>query len=263
MALRNAVKPNKPSTTDSPLVSGLPKGVETNPVEPPTFETDEAPANDPVAVTESPTTSLATAPAANTALSMPLSTGTTLKALQNVIGATDLESLGIGVFPRITVGLDGFSIDKTKELGKKIKFEVLSWNFLWMVTTGEQNNDEASKLIRTSYDGVNLKGGEGTVTDYVRHLRETEGYDKTAVKQYIEVYCNLLWSEAKGDVPAEELQIHQLSLSPQSVGQWQRYMLETGMRKARGIPDSPVVFATQEKKVIGSNKFGVANFSAR
>lgn len=213
---------------------------------------------------EAPTT---TTPAivqgvSGTAVASPLSAGTVMKSLQNAIPTTDLESLGIGVFPRITVGLDGFSVDKTKELGKKIKVEVLSWSYLWLVTTGEQN-DEANKALRTSYDGVNLKGGEGTVADYVKYLKEVEGYEKTTVKQYAELYANLLWSEAGGDVAPEEQQIVQVSLSPQTVGQWGRYMLESGLRRAKGIPDSNVVVMTGEKKILGPNKFGIATFSPK
>ena len=233
---------------------------------------EESPVKDSVTVdqpttTEAPETpkTLAQAPAprpANTALS-PLTAGTVLKQLQNAIPTTDLEALGFGVFPRVTVGLDGFSIDKTKELGKKIKIEVLSWSYVWIITHGENNNAEADKLIRTSYDGVNLKGGEGSVADYIKFLKEVEGYEKAAVKQYAEVYANLLWTEAGGDVAPEDLQIVQVSLSPQSVGQWGRYMLESGLRRARGIEDSNIVVLTQEKKVLGSNKFGVAHFSAR
>lgn len=233
---------------------------------------EESPVTDSVSVnqptpTEAPETqkTLVQAPAlrpANTALS-PLTAGTVLKQLQNAIPTTDLESLGFGVFPRVTVGLDGFSIDKTKELGKKIKIEVLSWSYVWIITHGENNNAEADKLIRTSYDGVNLKGGEGSVADYIKFLKEVEGYEKAAVKQYAEVYANLLWTEAGGDVAPEDLQIVQVSLSPQSVGQWGRYMLESGLRRARGIEDTNVVVLTQEKKVLGSNKFGVAHFSAR
>lgn len=242
----------------------------------PAFEQDEAehlteqPA--PNEAPEPPThTTQAIAPKVqSTSVATPLSAGTALKSLQNAIPTVELESLGIGVFPRVTVGLDGFSIDKTKELGTRIKFEVLSWSYVWLVTTGEQNNDEANKCIRTSYDGVNLKGGEGLVSDYVKYLKEVDGYDKSCVKQYVEVYATLLEFEKKEgkemvtvEVPEEERQIHQISLSPQSVGQWGRYMLESGLRRAKGIQDSNIVVANQERKVLGANKFGIAIFSVK
>jgi hypothetical protein len=158
------------------------------------------------------------------------------------------------------VGLDGFSRDKTKELGKKIAIEVLSWSYLWMVTAGEQN-EEANRLIRTSYDGKHLKGGEGSVEDYVKYLK-SEGYDKAAVKQYAEVYSNLLWSEVGGDVAADEQEIVQVSLSPQSVGQWGRYLLESGLRKAKGIEDTNVITLEAQRRILGSNKFGIATFTS-
>jgi hypothetical protein len=218
------------------------------------------------------TTTPAIAPkTVNTQVAVPLSDGTALKALQNAIPTVELESLGIGVFPRITVALDGFNIDKTKNLGTRIKFEVLSWSYVWLVTTGVQKpSDEDNKCIRTSYDGVNLKGGEGSVADYVKYLREADGYDKACVKQYVEVYANLLEFEEKQgkelvtvEVPADEQQIYQISLSPQSVGQWGRYMLESGLRRVKGIADSNIVVANQESKVIGANKFGIALFSPK
>ena len=218
----------------------------------PSFESDEE------GVTSEAAPVAAPQRASGTSVS-PLTAGTAIKQLQNAIPTSDLESLGIGVFPRITVGLDGFSRDKTKELGKKIAIEVLSWNYIWMVTAGEQNNDEANKLIRTSYDGKNLKGGEGSVEDYVKYLK-SEGYDKAATKQYAEVYCNLVWSEVGGDVASDEQEIMQVSLSPQTVGQWGRYLLESGLRKAKGIEDSNVVTLEAQRRIIGSNKFGIATF---
>jgi len=227
----------------------------------PAFESEDSLADQP-ALNQAPETSPnpTTAPAttSGTAVS-PLTSGTVIKQLQNAIPPSELENLGIGVFPRITVGLDGFSRDKTKELGKKIAIEVLSWSYVWLVTTGEQNNDEANKLIRSSYDGKNLKAGEGSIEDYVKYLK-SEGYDKAQVKQYAEVYANVLWSETLGDVSAEEREIVQVSLSPQTVGQWGRFLLEAGLRRAKGVEDSNVVTLTQEKRVLGSNKFGIATF---
>lgn len=224
----------------------------------PAFESEDQP--HPNEAPETPKT-LTPAPATHqtTAVS-PLSAGTVIKQLQNAIPTTELENLGIGVFPRITVGLDGFSRDKTKEMGKKIAVELLSWSYVWLVTAGEQG-DEANKLIRTSYDGKELKGGEGSVADYVKWLKE-EGYDKAQVKQYAEVYANLIWSEVGGDVAADEQEIVQVSLSPQTVGQWGRFMLESGLRRAKGIEDSNVITLEASRRIIGANKFGIATFAS-
>ena len=231
-----------------------------NQAQAPAFESEELAEQPSPAETKAVPQDLPVAPSTGTAVS-PLTAGTAIKQLQNAIPTTELENLGIGVFPRITVGLDGFSRDKTKELGKKIAIEVLSWSYVWLVTTGEQNNDEANKVIRTSYDGKNLKGGEGSVEDYVKYLK-SEGYDKAQTKQYAEVYANLIWSEVGGDVKSDEQEIVQVSLSPQTVGQWGRYLLESGLRKAKGVEDSNIVTMTQEKRVIGNNKFGIATFAS-
>lgn len=252
MALRNAAA----ATAPAPAPAFEPEGDAPTA----TINTSTTPANDSAAA---PVGTAVTVPQ-KTAVASPLLSGSVLKDLKDVIGTTELEAVGVGTFPRITVGLDGFSMDKTKELGRKIKFRVLSWNFVWMVTTGEStDNAEANKLIRTSYDGVNIKGGEGKVEDYLKKLRDVEGYGKASTRQYGEIFANLLWSEAKGDVPEDEQGIVQISLSPQSLMKWQGYILESAVRKARFGIDSDEVVATQEKKILGPNKFGVAVFSPK
>jgi len=187
--------------------------------------------------------------------------GTALAAKKNLIPVEALETLNNGVFPRITIGLDGISADD-HELGKKVQLEVLSWNALTMVSANENEDAEANKLVRSSYDGVNLRGGEGPVVDYVAKLK-ADGYEKASAKQYIEVWAHLLWSENDGPVPEADRRMYQVSLSPTSAGRFQGYMLESGIRKARGIPDSDVVYMTQEKVNKNNKKWGVAVFSAK
>ena len=187
--------------------------------------------------------------------------GTVLAAKKNLIPVEALETLNNGVFPRITVGLDGISADD-HELGKKVQIEVLSWNALTMVSANENEDAEANKLVRSSYDGVNLRGGEGPVVDYVAKLK-SDGYEKASAKQYIEVWAHLLWSENDGPVPEADRRMYQVSLSPTSAGRFQGYMLESGIRKTRGIPDSDIVYMTQEKVNKNNKKWGVAVFSAK
>lgn len=198
-----------------------------------------------------------------------LDKSTMMRGLQNAIPTEELATMGIGVFPRITASLEGFVVDKNKKkLGRKIRCEVLSWNYITMITTGEQNNAEANKLIQTSYDGVLLKNGNA-VAEYIAFLKG-EGYSKTEAKKYAEVYVNLVgFMELRGDsfvrveVPAEEQAIYQVSLSPQSLGQWGKYLLEGSLRKARGISDDSVVTMEAESKTIGSHTFGFATFTPR
>lgn len=235
--------------------------------------------DDNTAVAEKPATApaeaAAPAPAAaastSRAVAAPTPTGmniaqaarsTALKGLENQFELAALESLGNNVFPRITCGLEGFSVNKTKELGKRIQFEVISWNYVTLVSAGEQDDPEADKLVRSSYDHVNLKGNEGTVDEYVAKLK-ADGYERASSKKYIEIYANLVWSEQGGAVPVDQQTIHQLSVSPTSTGRWQAYLLQAGVNKAKGISDSNLVFATQEKVVNGNKKWGVAAFSLK
>lgn len=245
MALRN-----NPTAAAKPVDNTPPFEAEDSETEMPASVTSVAPAND----------ALAIAPASSDIVALD-TRGSTLGKLQNALPVEVLESLGMGTFPRITVGLDGFSLDKVHELGKRITIEVLSWNYVWLITTGEQNNPEANKKIRTSYDGENLKDGNNTIDGYIAELKR-EGYDKAGKRQYGEIYCNLISSDVRGEVKPEDREIHQISVSPQSVAQWMGFMLSAVVRRnSLGIADSPRVLLTQAKKVNGPNAYGIIKFS--
>ena len=184
-----------------------------------------------------------------------------MKALQNVIPTEELSGMAVGVFPRITCALDGLNLDQDKNLGKRIQLGVISWNYLWMVVTGEQDNPEANKLIRSSYDGANLKDGEGSVAGYVDYLKNTRGFVGATVKKYVEMYGHLVSSSAMGPVPLDEQQLVQVSVAPQSVGQFGRYMLESGLRKAQGLHDSHVLYLEQQSRQNGPKRFAYLTFA--
>ena len=196
------------------------------------------------------------------AMALALKKPTGLDEAQNVIGIDMLETMGIGAFPRITVDQGGFSEDKTKELGKAIKIELLSWNYVTLITTGEKDNKEADKLIRNSYDHVNVTGEGCTVDEYIARLRE-QGYEKAGSKKYVEIYANLLWTSNGGAVAPEDVRMVQLSLSPQSVSQWQRYLLESRMKSAKGLPVPTEITIGSVRKTLNSNTFGIMNFGAK
>lgn len=208
--------------------------------------------------------------------------GTAMSGFKDRLGQTELESMGFGVFPRITIDNGGgFAVNKNEiELGRRIEVEMLSWNYVTLITTGVKNdtNPEAAKLIRTSYDGVNIKGGEGSVASYVQRLK-AEGYANASAKLYIEIYCFLrryIKTDAKGqstaiEIPEDEQTIHQISLSPQSAGQWNGHLTNLAVRanraKAKGTEgteaDIEVLVCEGEKKVLGANTFGLVKFSRK
>lgn len=201
-----------------------------------------------------------TAPA-NTALALALKKNTALDDLQNVIDGDMLAGMSFGAFPRIVVAPGAFTDKNTgKSLGDRLKIELLSWNFVTIVSPNENNNREANKLIRTSYDGVNLINGEGPVADYVAMLREKKGYTNANAKRYIELYANLLETGKGGVVPEEEQKITQISVPPTSSGPWGAFLLEQRMKARKGVDISPVITLLADSKNDGANTWGVIEF---
>lgn len=188
-------------------------------------------------------------------LALALRKPTSLDDAQNVIGIDALETMGIGTFPRITAK-GGFKRDKTEGLGQWVKFELVSWNYVTLVSAGD-NDSEANKLVKSSYDHVNIPGEAMTVDAYVQKLKD-DGYEKAKAKKYVEVYAMLLATDKKGEL--DEPQMVQLSLSPQSVKQWQRFLLESriGAYKQKSIGN--VILAETESKVNGANDYDVMVF---
>lgn len=237
-----------------------------------TTAANEAPkpaANAPTA--SAPAAAPTPAPAQTTAVAArPAGAVTTLNSLRTVlddsqdqIGPEALEAMGFGALPRVTVSPGIFQIDK-QPVGDKVEVELLSWNYMTLVTTGvkDKGNPEANKKIRTSYDGVNLIKGEGTVADYITALK-AEGYKDAGSKKYVEVYANLRWTAKGGEVAVEDQKMVQLSLSPQSVARWQAYLLEKRLHSRRGIEASPILVIEAESKTIGSDSFGIMKFGAK
>lgn len=202
-----------------------------------------------------PGTAVAVANQSAMALALRKSTG--LDDAQFVIDAKQLEQMGVGTFPRVTVDQGGFSRDKTDFLGSWIKIRLLSWNPVTLVTAGEKDDKDADKLIRSSYDGVNIAAEGCTVNEYLAKLREN--YENASIKGYVEIYAELLTFD-KDKAPTDEPPMVQISVSPQSVKQWQRFLLESRMRAARGVPPQ-MEFCIGSKRVTqGSNTYGVMEF---
>lgn len=122
----------------------------------------------------------------------------------------------------------------TKEkLGKAIRIRIVSFNNRWLVATGE-NDQESKGKIRNSYDKVNLDGEDMTVDEYVAELR-AEGYKKTKVEPYIDLWADIVWTEAKGDIPAAEQQLTRLQLSKTSSGNFSYFCGNRGRQESAGL----------------------------
>lgn len=176
-----------------------------------------------------------------------------------VLSLQDVEAIGFGTFPRLTVDLGGLMLDKT-EVGKTAKLEVISWNFRHVITTNSQD-PEAKEKTRISYDGETIQGSGESVQAYIDGLK-AEGYEKAGSKLYCDLWGNLIFTEKQGDIPLDKQQMVQVQLSPQSLQQFKRYQLERGLKESRGMEPSTMVTITAERREFNGNRFGLMLFSA-
>lgn len=261
MALRNAQK-----TTDAnPAFEGM---------ESETFENTAAPAVSESAST--PTAQDTSKVSATTAIAKAQTTGIVpakvgrkfqpaLIEFQDVIGQDDIEALGIGAFPRITADLSGLVMDKTREIGKSIKLELLSWNLRYIVTPGV-DNEEANSLVRYSNDGLTISGTGESVVDYVKQLKDVEGYEKASVKTYMDLWGNLA-SEGDGpEIDPADRQMIVVQLSPQSMSQFKALQMVRGVKISQGVVSAEepfLVTITGESKTLNSKRFGFMTFTIK
>lgn len=193
-------------------------------------------------------------------LSAGLSAKTTLDNLRDVISAEMLESISFGAFPRIVVSPGQFSIKGDgKLLGDEVDIRIQSWNYVTLVTTGEQNNKEADKLIRSSYDGSTISGTGETVAEYIRSLK-AQGYDKAAPKKYLEIYCNIIRTGKLG--PVNDGKLYQVSVPPTSTGPWGVFLLSQKMAQNEGATITQNVRMKAGSKTGNGNTWGVIDFEA-
>lgn len=186
-----------------------------------------------------------------------------IRVLKHAIPVEDLKMIKTGTFPRITTDTGGIVLDKVGEMGKWIEFELVSWSPVTLVVSGEQNDPEANKLIRSSYDGVMLDDQSMSVQKYVEYLTNVKKYAKASAKQYTQFIIMLIATEnTPAPIPAAERKLYEVSLAPTSGSQWQKYMLEAGIRAARGVEDTTLVRMGHVKKVSGPNTYGVMLFDA-
>jgi hypothetical protein len=225
-------------------------------------------------VTESKPAAAAAAASAETAVVIAEAKAGALAVSKKFIGAlSDKENvfppgtLDFNTFPRVTVGLDGFSQDDGKDLGKEIKIEVMSYNTRWVASPGD-DSDEAKKHVRYSTDGkfIASNGDDNgqEVQAYIQELKVSHGYEDAGLKEYLSIYGFL--TSANGEsIPDEDRQIVELQVPPQSRVLFQRHQITEGVKIQRGIiKASDIVVCRQEKKNgTGTKKFALIHFASK
>ena len=178
----------------------------------------------------------------------------------NTISLEDVESMGVGAFPRVTVDLGGFMLDD-EEIGSEIRIDMLSWNFRYMITTGA-NDEEAKKKVKVSYDGETVADTGETVKDAVEAFKE-EGYEKAACKCYVDLWGSLMTKKG-AELAEEDRPLVQIQLSPESVKKFKAFQVEVGFKQARCLVEATgVVVLRAQRGEWKGNRFGYCTFALK
>jgi hypothetical protein len=109
--------------------------------------------------------------------------------------------------------------------------------------------------VRYSKDGQTIDGTGESVAAYLKKLRETDGYDQAAVKQY----CELVVLLSKSEKPSEHVgNMVQISLSPQSRKLFEGYRYQESVKvalKKRSAEGIEQIRVSTEVKSQGQNTF--------
>lgn len=200
----------------------------------------------------------AVVPAAAKSLAKAQKLETVLVDLENAI-----PKLDFGVIPRLVATQGSFQDADGKSLGDEVNFTLVSFNNQFIVSPGD-DSEAAKEFVAYSTDGKVIDETGELVTDYVRKLKEDEGYEDAACKHYVEL-VGILNGSAKDS--EYEGQLVMISLSPQSRKQFEGYRLQRSVQIRMGRIDaeshgSENLKLNAESKKMGSNTFTLVKFKA-
>jgi hypothetical protein len=185
----------------------------------------------PVDSTAAATTAVATASASSALAVSGQGSASTLAALKDVVHV-EWDTL-----TRIVA--DGSNLTVNDEvLGSWVEMQITSWQDSFSVETGEQS-EEAKKFLKFSDDGVTLRDNGQPVAEYVKYLKEVEGYANTSVKHRVILVGFVEKAEKDSELVG---QLAQISLSPQSKKSFDRYQMNATMMAKMGrlkVGDDP------------------------
>ena len=179
------------------------------------------------------TTAIATA-AASSALST-VATPTKFKLAfvdkNNVFDTATVEGLALAA-PSLK-GEQGSIYKGDKELGKRIHFELISFNHRWTVGTGE-NDKETKDYFRVSLDNKTISGTGEDLHLYLESLK-AQGFNKAKISPYMDLFGFVVWVEGKGEIPVDERELCRLQCSQTSMGNFTAFCTTRGLLESKGI----------------------------
>ena len=169
--------------------------------------------------------SAAIAKAANTSVGKVGKFQTALSDFENALPAIDF-----GVLPRLK-GSQGAILDSdNKTLGDEVSLTVISFNNQYVVTPGE-DDDESTKFVKYSSDGITIDATGQLVSEYIAQLVTVDGYPNAEMKHYLEVVGILNKTAKPSELVGEMVQV---SMSPQSRKAFEAYRLQRSVKIRMG-----------------------------
>lgn len=201
---------------------------------------------------------VATRPAAKPPITGGLGLVSPFSILKNQI---EPGQLAFGSIPRYTA-TNGQIVDSDKKsVGTWIQFEPVSYNDLYMVAPGS-NDDDSKEYLKFSHDGETCDDGSGSLEQAVADAKAA-GYEKAAVKKYIELFGILLSGEKIPEGSSSLNKLVMLSLSPESAKAWEGYMIQAAVQVKLGrmsAEDLKVITSNAVVKNYGTTTFTCFNF---
>lgn len=149
----------------------------------------------------------------------------------NVFDTPTVEALAMAA-PRLT-GEQGAFFKKGEEIGSKIHVEIVSYNNRWVVGTGE-NDKEAKDFFKVSFDNQTISGSGEDFHAYLESLK-AQGFQKARISPYLDVFCFVVWTDKKGDIPVDERELCILQCSQTSKGNFMTFCTTRGLLESKGV----------------------------
>lgn len=203
------------------------------------------------------TVAIATANATAVAVSRPAAKFSIAFADKNgVFDTTTVEGLALAT-PRIK-GEQGSLFQDQLDHGAELQFELISFNHRWVVGTGEDDK-EAKDFFRVSYDNKTISGTGECLQTYLESLK-AQGFNKSRISPYLDVFGFITWSEKKGHIAPDERELVCLQCSQTSLGAFTAFSTTRGLLESKGVSQPlEIIEVHAEKRISGTNKY--TNFS--
>lgn len=142
-----------------------------------------------------------------------------------------LPPIPLGGLPTLKAK-SGFIVDNAGvNLGNEFTLDLVSYNYKWIVTPGEEG-DEAAKLLRTSYNEETLENSGQSCADYLAFLK-AEGYNNAKITKRIDA-VGILESAATATYPRLNDMVL-VDIAPTSVGAFEGQLIQAGVKFSRGL----------------------------